>query len=147
MARKRAWTLIHSENVTPLKMGGYESRQLTGNEIAGFPVINVNEGALAPGCRTEGGSHNDTELYYILSGSGDVWIGEDRIPAKLGDVLVIPPNAVHWIDNTRGEAPFVLLTLWPKQEQNGVYHARMEAWGTSYIPVDPAYTEKRLGEA
>ena len=42
------------------------------------------------------------------------------------------------------DAPFVLFTLWPKQEQNGVFFARLKAWGTSVRNKDDQYTQKRL---
>lgn len=76
--------------------------------------------------------------------NADVWLDDDRIPVKNGDIIVIPPHVFHWIDNRRSSKPFVLFTLWPKQEQNGVYFSRKEAWGTSVAYVDDKYTEKRL---
>ena len=145
MDNKHPWTLVNSENVKPLVMGDYSSKMLTGDEMAGMPVININEGTLLPGARTEGGAHEETEIYYIVSGEGDVWLDDDRIPVKNGDILVIPPYVFHWIDNTKSDKPFVLFTFWPRQEQNGVYFARKDAWGTSVAHFDPDYTKKRLG--
>lgn len=43
----------------------YSSKLLTGDEMAGFPVININEGILKGGHRTGGGVHDETELYYF----------------------------------------------------------------------------------
>jgi len=31
-----------------------------------------------------------------------------------------------------GDEEFVIITMWPHQEQNGAYHARLKAWGTSF---------------
>ena len=42
------------------------------------------------------------------------------------------------------DEPFVLFTLWPKQEQNGVYFVRQKAWGTSVKLKDAQYAHKRL---
>jgi oxalate decarboxylase/phosphoglucose isomerase-like protein (cupin superfamily) len=78
--------------------------------------------------------------------NADVWLDDDCIPVKNGDIIVIPPHVFHWIDNTRSSKPFVLFTLWPKQEQNGVYFARKEAWGTSIANIDENYTEKRISK-
>lgn len=139
------WKLVHSENVKPFVCDEtYSSKMLTGDEMAGIPIININEGTLKEGCRTAGGEHDETEIYYIVDGDGDVWLDDECIPVKNGDIIVIPPHVFHWIDNTRSAKPFILFTLWPRQEQNGVYFARKEAWGTSVANVDQAYIEKRL---
>jgi len=142
----KKWELVNSENVKPFVCDEtYSSKMLTGDEMAGMQIININEGTLKAGCRTEGGEHDETEIYYMVScENSDVILDNERIPVKNGDIIVIPPHVFHWIDNTRSSKPFVLFTLWPKQEQNGVYFARKEAWGTSVAYLDDQYTEKRL---
>lgn len=145
---KQKWTLVNSENVKPYVCDAtYSSKQLTGDEIAGLPVININEGTLVAGGRTDGGAHDETEIYYVVSCAEtgcSVWLDEDEIPVKNGDIIVIPPHVFHWIDNTKSDKPFVLFTFWPRQEQNGVYFLRKEAWGTTIGDIDPDYTQKRL---
>ena len=142
---KKKWALVNSENVVSFICGDtYSSKMLTGDEMAGMQVININEGTLKPGCRTGGGAHDDVEIYYIVDGEGDVWLDEDRIPVKNGDIITIPPHVFHWIDNTKSDKPFVLFTLWHRQEDNEVYHERKKTWGTSVKNVDDQYTEKRL---
>jgi len=142
---KKNWSLVNSENVSPFVCSDfYSSKLLTGDEMAGMPVININEGTLKAGFRTEGGAHEQVEIYYIVDGVGDVWLDEDRIPVKNGDIIIIPPHVFHWIDNTKSDKPFVLFTFWQKQEDNDVYHERYNAWGTSEKSIDTQYTEKRL---
>ena len=87
---------------------------------------------------------DDAEIYYITAGSGYVWLDDEKIWVKPGDIIVIPPHVFHWIDNTMNEEEFKLFTLWPKQEQNGVYFVRKEAWGKSMKYVDENYLEKRM---
>lgn len=143
---KKMWTLVNSENVETFKCGDvYSSKQLLGDEIAGFPVINVNEGTLAPYSRTGGGAHEDCEIYYIVDGEGDVVLDDVHVPVKNHDFIVIPPHVFHWIDNTKSAKPFVIYTLWPTETQNEVFFARKEAWGTSIRYIDPDYTAKRIG--
>lgn len=68
---KKKWSFVNAENVVPYVCDEtYSSKQLTGDELAGFPVININEGTLKGGCRTGGGAHEDTEIYYIVEGTG-----------------------------------------------------------------------------
>ena len=146
---KRPWVLIHSENVRPLVCDEtYSSKQLTGDEIAGMPVININEGTLKAGCRTGGDAHEDTEVYYVLdcAPGSSIHLDEDEIPCKPGDIFVIPPQVFHWIDNTKSDRPFVILTFWEREIQNGVFMVRKQAWGTSIGNIDPEYTKKRMGK-
>ncbi|MDO4549168.1 MAG: cupin domain-containing protein [Clostridia bacterium] len=143
------WKLVNSENVVPYVCDdSYSSKMLTGDEMAGRQVININEGTLKPGGKTDGGAHDDCEIYYIVDCDEDtyVWLDDDRVPVKNGDIIVIPPHVFHWIDNTKGKKPFVLFTFWPRQEQNGVFFVRKEAWGTSVRNIDDDYVQKRLGK-
>ncbi len=146
---KIKWTLVNAENVVPFVCDEtYSSKMLTGDEMAGIPVININEGTLKAGYRTEGGAHDDTEIYYMVDCAENtyVWLDDDRIPVKNGDIIVIPPHVFHWIDNTQSDKPFKLFTFWPRQELNGVFFARKNAWGTSVKYADENYTAKRLGK-
>ncbi|MDQ1257751.1 MAG: hypothetical protein QG656_2357 [Candidatus Hydrogenedentes bacterium] len=36
-----------------------------------------------------------TEFYYILSGSGEIELDDERIPVEPGDVVMIPPYTRH----------------------------------------------------
>ena len=40
------------------------------------------------------------ELYYILSGYGNITIGEEKQEVSRGDVVYIPQNALHTLVNT-----------------------------------------------
>ena len=121
---------------------------LTGDEMAGMPVININEGRLAAGAKTQGGAHDDTEIYYIIDCDEEsfLWLDDDCLRTKPGDIVVIPPHVFHWIDNSKGKKPYRIFTFWPRQEQNGMYFLRQEAWGTSVRYLDENYTRKRMGE-
>ena len=171
---KKKWTLVNAENVVALECGPeYSSKMLTGDEMAGFPVMNINEGTLIPFSRTGGGAHEETEIYYMVDcgdpsyvvlddeyvkvKNGDIiiipphvfhWIDNTKCdkPFKNGDIIIIPPHVFHWIDNTKCDKPFKLFTFWPRQEQNEVFFIREKAWGTSVKNIDPEYTQKRLNQ-
>lgn len=145
---KRKWTLVNSENVVPYVCGpDYSSKMLTGDEMAGQQVINMNEGTLQAHMRTEGDAHEKTEIYYMID-VGDpsyVVLDNEHIKVKNGDIIIIPGGVFHYIDNLDCDKPFRLITLWPQQEDNGLFFVRQNAWGTSVKNVDDSYTEKRLG--
>ena len=156
---KKPWKLVHAENVVGYggdaytSDGAYTSKMLTGDEMAGMPIININQGELAPGGTTagpdgRGSAHSDTEIYYIIDCDPGtyVWLDDDCLETKPGDIIVIPPNVFHWIDNTKGKKPYKIFTIWPRQEQNGMFFAREKAWGTSVRNLDDDYQRKRLGK-
>ena len=111
----------------------YSSKLLTGDEMAGFPIININEGTLEAHARTSGATHEKNEIYYMADvgeGSSVVLDGE-YIPVRNGDIIVIPGGTFHWIDNTQCDKPFRLFTFWDRQELNGIYFKRLSDWGKS----------------
>jgi mannose-6-phosphate isomerase-like protein (cupin superfamily) len=149
MARK--WKLINAENVEPYVYDEmYSSKLLTGDEMAGRQVININEGTMQPGGSNKGddekGSlHEETEIFYIIEGKGCVVLDGESVPVKAEDIIVIPGGVSHWIDNRKSDTHFRLLTFWPRQEQNAMYFTRKEAWGGASMRYkDPDYLEKRL---
>ena len=61
------WKLVNAETVKPFVCDEtYSSKMLTGDEMAGRPVININEGTLAAGCRTAGGAHESSSFRRIV---------------------------------------------------------------------------------
>lgn len=58
---------------------------------------------------TTGHSHDDMEeVYYVISGEGEMVVGEDRYVIKTGDGLYVPPGEFHTTFQT-GNLPLILL--------------------------------------
>ena len=53
---------------------------------------------------------HSTELYYILSGSGEMQIGDESAPVRPGQIVFIPPGARQFIRNT-GTVDLVFLCI------------------------------------
>ena len=68
----------------------------------------------------------------VVTGTGGEGDPEIRYQVKAGDVIHIPGGVHHWIDNRPCDQPFTIMTIWPRQEQNGLFHKRLAAWGTSF---------------
>lgn len=51
-----------------------------------------------------------TELYYILSGSGEMQIDDEQAPVRPGQIVFIPPGARQFIRNT-GPVDLVFLCI------------------------------------
>lgn len=64
-----------------------------------------------------------SEVYYILSGVGEMHIDDDIQPVEPGDVVYIPPGSRQYIGN-RGDEPLVFLCIvdpaW-RQEDEAVF--------------------------
>lgn len=128
------WTKINADEVMSYKKNPdsvYASKMLTGDEMAGGRVININDGVLAPFSKTGGAAHTDTEIYYMLDVGDDcdVVLNGEHIPVRNHDIIIIPAGVHHWIDNTRSDKPFHLLTLWDREELNETFLNRVKAWG------------------
>ena len=106
-----------------------------------LPTINLNQGDLAPGTRLPGGRHEKAEIYYVvkcqegaevITGTNEPGDEEIHYKVKPNDIIYIPGGVFHWIDNRMCDEPFTVTTMWPKQEDNEMYHVRFNDWGTSF---------------
>lgn len=71
----------------------------------------IYDTSLPPGESIPPHFHPDLEeLYYILSGYGDITIGEEKKEISRGDAVYIPKNALHTLVNT-GEVPLRFVTI------------------------------------
>lgn len=74
-------------------------------------IVAVYDTSLPPGKSIPPHFHPDfEELYYILSGSGNMTIGEENQEIYRGDVVHIPQNALHTLVNTE-EVPLRFVTV------------------------------------
>lgn len=80
---------------------GSEIRELLAHRNSSIAQQSLAEARLAPGQSTTPHYHAQTEeIYYILSGSGQMQIGHETRPVGPGDAIAIPPGQVHQITNT-----------------------------------------------
>ena len=52
-----------------------------------------------PGQRTAKHQLKTSEIYYILTGSGEMHIDEESARVEAGDAIEIPPRSTQWISN------------------------------------------------
>ena len=61
-----------------------------------------------------------TEVYYILSGVGEMHIGDEVQPIESGDAVYIPPNAKQFVHN-HGSEPLIFICMvdpaWRKEDE------------------------------
>jgi AraC family L-rhamnose operon regulatory protein RhaS len=63
----------------------------------------VLESQHAPGFRMATSRHNFLEMFYVLAGEGTFLVAENRYAAASGDVVIVPPGAVHQIEDRPGQ--------------------------------------------
>lgn len=65
-------------------------------------------------------SLSTSEVYYILSGTGEMFIGDETQIVEPGDAVYIPPNARQFIRNNSSE-PLVFICIvdpaWRKEDE------------------------------
>jgi len=64
-----------------------------------------------------------SEVYYILSGTGTMHVGDEIEPVHAGQTIYIPPGKVQWIENV-GRAPLAFLCIvdpaWREEDEDVV---------------------------
>ena len=129
---------VEVSRVKPLLFGdSYESRMILDHVITGRDnVIQMNHGTVKAGHALGGDTHDDDEIYYILSGHGKLKLGEDMIEVKPDQVIFIPAGVFHALDNTGSDEDLKILTFWRNWRSNGAYAERLRQWGKSFVLED-----------
>ena len=84
---------------------GSEIRELLAHRNSCIRQQSLAEARLPPGAATVPHYHPRTEeIYYILSGRGQMRIGGEQRDVRPGEAIAIPPGAVHTIENTGATA-------------------------------------------
>lgn len=129
---------VDVSRVKPLVFGTeYESRMILDHVITGRDdVIQINHGTVKAGCALGGATHEEDEIYYILSGNGKLQLNDDIIDVFPNQVVFIPAGCFHALDNSESKEDMCILTFWKDWRFNDAYEARLEAWGKSFKTID-----------
>jgi mannose-6-phosphate isomerase-like protein (cupin superfamily) len=88
---------------------GSEIRELLAHRNSAIRNQSLAEARVGPGERTTPHYHpRSEEIYYILSGRGEMRLEQETRPVGPGDAIAIPPGQVHTIANP-GPEPLVFL--------------------------------------
>ncbi len=83
---------------------GSEIRELLAHRNSCIRNQSLAEARVPVGGQTSSHYHPCTEeIYYILSGQGELAIDDESRAVGPGDAIAIPPGAKHQITNTGGE--------------------------------------------
>ena len=129
---------VEVTKVKPLVFGKeYESRMILDHVITGRDdVIQINHGTVKSGCALGGATHEEDEIYYILSGHGKLQLNEEVIDVVPNQIIFIPAGCFHALDNRESEEDMCILTFWKDWRFNDAYEERVKQWGTSFKTID-----------
>ena len=97
--------VVNVNEVPVGKIPGREIRDLINGKTVGAKTISLRITDVLPGevC-TPGHTHTACEeVIFILSGKGDIKIGEEVFPMMVGDAIYLPTGVGHLIRNTGKE--------------------------------------------
>ena len=131
-------TVVDVNKVMPLSFGeSYDSRMILDHVITGRDnVIQINHGTVKPGFALGGATHEEDEIYYILSGHGKLQLDDEVIDVFPDQVIFIPAGVFHALDNRGSDQELKILTFWRDYRFNDAYEARLKAWGKSFRTID-----------
>ena len=94
-------TIVTREQMVPyVTADGSTIRELLNGANSTLSNQSLAEATLTPGQKTERHFHpRSEEIYYVLSGSGAMNIGEQTRAVKTGDAIAIAAGAPHCIEN------------------------------------------------
>ena len=111
----------------------YPARRRTQNLVGGASPIQAGSFSMGYVTLEPGGGqvpwHNQQqeEVYFIISGAGEMCLGQDRLEMSAGQAVYIPPGEYHQLTNV-GEEP--LLMIYCYGPAGDVAHWKQELSGT-----------------
>jgi mannose-6-phosphate isomerase-like protein (cupin superfamily) len=90
---------------------GSEIRPLIDRTTSEIERCSLAEEILPPGAAVGSHFHLETEeIYYVLSGSGMMTVGEEKREVREGDAIYIPRGSKHTLTNI-GTTPMTILLV------------------------------------
>jgi mannose-6-phosphate isomerase-like protein (cupin superfamily) len=111
----------------------YPARRRTQNMVGGASPIQAEHFALGyVTLEPDGGQvpwHNQEqeEVYFVLEGTGEMCLGEERMVLRGGEAVFIPPGVFHQLTNVGAEPLRMIYCYGPAGD---VEHWRQELAGT-----------------
>lgn len=134
-------TIVKASEVQTLYVDEtYSSKMLIDRTNSGTRNVQINMGIVAAGAKHADHKHaaDYDEVYMIMKGRALVRIDGIEQDLEAGDVVFIPGDTYHAIENRSDTEELVIFTVWsrhPEPGANPVYDQRLREWGKSYKTV------------
>lgn len=154
-----AAVLVRAQEVEKLEFPDGSSMRLLSDSPATGGTLSIHRATLRHGGLGAGPHHHltATEVFYVLSGSVRLLVGDDVVVATEGDLAVVPPGMAHAFAAPDGDAE-LLVAVTPGIERFELFRrlarlaAGLEAPGTlfddqsrydTYASDSPAWRQAR----
>ena len=98
---------------------GSEIRELMHPQVHGNRNQSLAEATIHPKSMTKMHKHLlSEEIYYVVSGAGQMTLGERTFPVSTGDTICIVPGTAHRIKNTENQKLVILCCCSPPYAHN-----------------------------
>jgi len=106
---------VNRDNASIVKTPhGSEIRPLIDRTTAPITRCSLAEEMLPPGCAVTPHHHLETEeIYYILTGSGLMTVGDETEQVRAGDAVFVPRGLSHSLKNTGSQDIRLVLVCGP----------------------------------
>jgi len=123
MLFRGAMDIVNQRDTIPFTtVDGSTIRELLAHRNSAIRKQSLAEARLDAGSATTPHHHDVTEeIYYILSGTADMTLGEETRPVGPGDAIAIPPGVRHTIRNTGSGELVFLCTCAPGYEHSDTF--------------------------
>ncbi|NCX99484.1 MAG: cupin domain-containing protein [Planctomycetia bacterium] len=112
----------HRDTVPFTTVDGSTIRELMAHRNSAIRQQSLAEARLGVGCATTPHHHAVTEeIYYVLSGTAAMTLGDETRPVGPGDAIAIPPGTRHTIRNTGASELVFLCTCAPGYEHDDTF--------------------------
>jgi mannose-6-phosphate isomerase-like protein (cupin superfamily) len=112
----------HRDTVPFTTADGSTIRELLAHRNSAIRQQSLAEARLMPGCATVPHHHAVTEeIYYILTGTASMTLGDETRDVGPGDAIAIPPGIRHTIRNTGSQELVFLCTCAPGYEHTDTF--------------------------
>lgn len=92
---------IRSKNTADKReRSGLTSFFMFGRGDAGEDQLAVTMVDIEPGAKQRLHNHPEVQVYVIIAGTGQMQVGDDTQTVNPGDLIYIPTNQMHGIENT-----------------------------------------------
>lgn len=110
----------------------YPAGRRTQNVVGGVSTIHAHNFCLGyvtldPGGQVPWHNQEQEEIYFVLEGTGEMCLGDERQVVSSGQAVFIPPGVFHQMSNL-GDAPLIMLYCYGPA--GDVAHWRQELEGT-----------------
>ncbi|MDZ7760527.1 MAG: cupin domain-containing protein [Desulfovermiculus sp.] len=117
---------MHKVNISEVpsrQRNGLTSYILLQHEDIPGSNLSVTWVNIAKGSSQKPHSHYPEQSYIIIHGQGNIFIGNERTSVEKGDLVYIPSNVIHYIENTGDNSLIYISTATPSYNFTNMYDA------------------------